>query len=491
MYTGHGFANWGMGDIDVILVDGTYHLFHLVLPNHAYVAHAVSRDGLNWTRVSNALFIGDPGWWDDDMLWTVHVSPDPDRDGGWRMFYTGLCRKESGRVQRIGLAVSDDLNHWRKVPEGFPLTISGSHYESSVDEGRHWVSFRDPFFCQVDGERWILAAARVKTGPLIRRGCVGLLRETARHHFEVAPPLHHPRRYDDVEVPNLLELDGRYYLIGSIREDVKVHYWQSDNPEGPYGNFFDNVLLPQGNYAARICRDGERVLLWNFYFKSVDSKSTGNMLPPPKELFVTDNGQLKLRSFSGFDSVVKGEHTCDELTPLRIFGQHPSSQQTAGDSRAWFGCENAFEIFLLCGRYTNFRMRCTVEMEGTGKWGFVIHLNENTDGYFISMDLIKGLVQCRAWGERPDGGIEGAFRYEPLQSNFFVSRGDKAYDMELISFGKYIELSIDGYVMLSLADDTYEEGLLGFYTESVFLRLSNLTLEELDSPRGEDYESVV
>jgi beta-fructofuranosidase len=130
-------------------------------------------------------------------------------------------------------------------------------------------------------------------------------------------------------------------------------------------------------------------------------------------------------------------------------------------------------------------------MEGTGKWGFVIHLNENTDGYFISMDLIKGLVQCRAWGERPDGGIEGAFRYEPLQSNFFVSRGDKAYDMELISFGKYIELSIDGYVMLSLADDTYEEGLLGFYTESVFLRLSNLTLEELDSPRGEDYESVV
>jgi beta-fructofuranosidase len=35
MYTGHGFANWGMGDIDVILVDGTYHLFHLALPNHS------------------------------------------------------------------------------------------------------------------------------------------------------------------------------------------------------------------------------------------------------------------------------------------------------------------------------------------------------------------------------------------------------------------------------------------------------------------------
>jgi beta-fructofuranosidase len=217
------------------------------------------------------------------------------------------------------------------------------------------------------------------------------------------------------KVPNLLELKGRYYLIGSIREDIKVHYWQSDEPEGPYGNFFDNVLLPQGNYAARVCRAGERFLLWNFYFKSVNTKSTGNMLPPPKELVVTGNGQLKLKSFAGFDGMVNGQHTCDELTPLRIFGRHPSAKQTAGDSRAWFGCESAFEIFLLRGRYSNFRMRCTVEMVGTGKWGFVIHLSENTDGYFVSLDLIKGLVQLRAWGERPDGGIEGAFRYKPLR----------------------------------------------------------------------------
>jgi beta-fructofuranosidase len=407
------------------------------------------------------------------------------------MFYTALCRKESGRVQRIGLAVSDDLYTWEKVEEGFPLTISGKEYESGLDEGRHWVSFRDPFFCMVNGERWLLASARVKRGPIIRRGCVCLLRETERHRFEVARPLHHPRRYDDIEVPNLLEINGRFYLIGSIREDAKVHYWHGDKPEGPYGNFFDNVLLPQGNYAARICRDGERFLLWNFYFKSVHSKSTGNMLPPPKEVVVTDDGQLKLKSFGGFDGVVRDGHNFDELTPLRILGRHPSAEQSVGDSHSWFGCENAFEIFLLPGRYRNFRMRCTLEMQGTGKWGFVLHLSENTDGYFISLDLFKGLVQLRAWGERPDGGIEGAFRYEPLQSNFFISQGDKSYDMELISFGKYIELSIDGYVMLSLADDTYDEGSVGIYTESVFLRLSNLTLEELDSPRGEDYESVV
>ena len=133
MYSGHGFNEWGIGDVDVVKVGGTYHLFHLFLPNHAYIAHAVSDDGLNWTRVRNALFVGDPGEWDDDMLWTMHVSPNPHKPGSCRMFYTGLSRREAGRVQRIGLAVSDDLYSWTKVKDGFPLTVPGSHYESNLE----------------------------------------------------------------------------------------------------------------------------------------------------------------------------------------------------------------------------------------------------------------------------------------------------------------------------------------------------------------------
>jgi len=105
-----------IGDVDVVYHDGLYHLFHLVLPNHDFIAHAVSTDGMNWRRVSNALFIGDPGSWDDLMLWTMHVSPDPHHPGRWRMFYTGLSRRERGRLQRIGMAISDDLYHWQRGP---------------------------------------------------------------------------------------------------------------------------------------------------------------------------------------------------------------------------------------------------------------------------------------------------------------------------------------------------------------------------------------
>ena len=43
MYSGFGFNDFEIGDVHVVRHEGLYHLFHLVLPNHAYIAHAVSR----------------------------------------------------------------------------------------------------------------------------------------------------------------------------------------------------------------------------------------------------------------------------------------------------------------------------------------------------------------------------------------------------------------------------------------------------------------
>ena len=91
MYAGSGYNDWEIGDIDVVVNEGVYHLFHLIIPNHDYIAHAISYDGISWSRVKNALFVGDPGEWDDDMLWTMHVSK---KGNQFLLFYTGLQRKD-------------------------------------------------------------------------------------------------------------------------------------------------------------------------------------------------------------------------------------------------------------------------------------------------------------------------------------------------------------------------------------------------------------
>lgn len=486
MYTGSGFRAFEVGDVDVLWHDGLFHLFHLVLPNHDYIAHAVSEDGLTWRRVNNALFISDPGAFDDDMLWTMHVSPDPHGDG-WRMFYTGLCLAEHGRIQRVGIARSHDLYRWEKVSsEHLPIEAPNSVYEHSADEGREWVSFRDPFFIEYDGKGYLLVTARVDSGPAIRRGAVALGEEVRSDSFEFREPLFHPGRYDDVEVPSVFELNGRYYLLGSIREDRKVHYWYSDDFFGPYRNYSDNVLMPQGNYAARVCQDmnDDRKLVWSFFFRNGELLED-HLLPPPKEIVVED-GHLRLRSYRGFDSAVTGSVDVEDLKPPdHLLGNPGGTCEDNGD-----GCrmrtDSGFEAFLLRGEYRDYRLSGTLHVENDGKLGLIMHIDEDGDGYYISLDPVKAIAQIRYWSSRPGGTVDEAFEYRQLQAAFQVTK-QGPIPFLLISFGTYIELSVHGNVILALSDDRRQEGRVGFYVESAQVRVTDLAMELLYTPPDTAY----
>ena len=488
MYAGSGFESSELGDVDVIKAGDTYHLFHLVLPNHDYIAHAVSEDGFTWRRVKNALFIGDPGAWDDDMLWTMHVTPDPENAGAWRMFYTGLSRREEGRVQRIGLARSRDLYTWEKDTGGsYPLRASG-YYEADLSEGRHWVSFRDPFFFIEGDNRLLLANARVSSGPVIRRGCVALMRETEPNRFEFLRPLFHPFMYDDVEVPGLYHIGDQYYLLGSLREDIKVHYWHSENLRGPYSAFYDNLLLPQGNYAGRIRREDDGSwLIWNFFANWVEPDAN-RLLPPPKEVVVIEGGRLALKSFRGFDAKVDRVCTIKELCPLRPLFENATARFQEEERAFAIASESGYEIFLFEPRCIDFRLRFSVRMEGRGKAGIVFRADEEGNGYFISLDMVNGIAQARAWGHRPGGRFNEAFLYKNIQQNHFFANASRAYDLEAVAYGGYIEFSVNGFVILSLVDTTYmEQDRLGLYVESAAERFDDVQLEVLKGPSHEDY----
>ena len=484
MYASHGFLRSDIGDVDVLFHEGVFHLFHLVLPNHDFIAHAVSEDGLSWRRIKNALY--------DDMLWTMHVSPDPDRAGNWRMFYTGLSRREYGRVQRVGLATSPDLIEWTRVQTpDYPIEVAGDEYESDIDEGRKWVSFRDPFFYHdpESGRRMLLASTRVKTGPLVRRGCVGVAEEVAPGRFEFRPPLHQPRLYDDVEVPNLFQINGRYFLLGSIREDTKVHYWYADQLDGPYLNFFDNVVLPRGNYAARICRKGDDILLFNFFAKQethYGRSISKKLLPPPKRIVIDDTGRLRLKSFRGFDALVSERCTIPDADTFDRLFENPLAQAKGPAKEMHLGCPSGYEAFLLPTDFESFRLRATIAQEGSGKCGMVLRVNDQGDGYYLSLDLFKGVVQLRAWGVNGPAESEHAFTYQQLQAGYFVSRDEGPWELEVLAHGMYLEVSINGYITLSLVDDTYYEGRIGFYTESAKIELRDVSVERLSPPQQEE-----
>ncbi len=513
-----------IGDVDVLYHDGLYHLFHLVLPNHDFIAHAVSTDALNWRRVNNALFIGEPGSWDDLMLWTMHVSPDPHQPGRWRMFYTGLSRRDQGDYQRIGLARSDDLFHWEKAPvhwvdhrgprdpervkqalqisrkkpapradapfdreSCFPLEPDPKYYEASLDEGRHWISFRDPFFFHDGKDGWLLAAARANHGPVVRRGCVALMKEVAPHHFVAQKPLHHPRMYDDIEVPNLIHLDDDHYLIGSIREDAKIRYWHSNALRERWQSYHDNVLLAQGNYAGRVCRDEKGWLLWNFYSMHRNDRTRDNLMPPPKRLFQTETGLLRAVTFEGIDNYVRESIEVRCANPL-IEDVGPSERVCRVDQDYLeLACESGFQAFVFDGELENFRMQAKLELQGLGKCGLVFRIDSETrDGYYLSLDLHKGVAQLRAWGTNSQATGDQMMQFRSLQAGFWHSDTRGQAEVKLIAFGSYIELSVDGRVVLSLADQHFHRGHVGVYLETAILRLNGVELVRLASPSQSD-----
>jgi beta-fructofuranosidase len=176
----------------------------------------------------------------------------------------------------------------------------------------------------------------------------------------------------------------------------------------------------------------------------------------------------------------------DELKELGRVYNNPAAEQTAQGLVRWLSCETSLELFLFPEQQTNFRTRATFELTEQGRCGLVLRMSDQTDGYFISLDLVKGVVQARASGSNPEGDIEESFIWRNLQANYFVAKRDSArYEMELIAYGRYIELSLDGEVLLTFADDRYQSGYFGYYTEGARIRVDKLELDQLEDPRSE------
>lgn len=475
MYSGSGYSDWEIGDVTIFIEEGVYHLFHLIIPNHDYIAHAVSIDCISWKRVNNALFVGDPGEWDDDMLWTMHVCRHEDR---YRMYYTGLQRKDRGMVSRVGIAESRDLMHWEKVKHtAFPLGPSpGNEYETLANNPRNWLSFRDPYCFKFNGDSYLLICTRVAYGPVSRRGCVGLYKEV-NGQYVPQPPLLVPRAYDDIECPCVFELNGRHYLIGSIREDIKVRYWFAQEFLDEYHSFHADVLLPQGNYAARVVKDGEHTLIYNFFYTHGQINSL-RVLPPPKELVTDARGRLVLKSYYRWGQLVSNTLLQSDFHQPELLLQNDTAHLEMFDERWIMGARSGYEVFWWPRPSINYIWEGRIKVEGMGKFGLTVQTDRKANGYYISFDINNGVVQFRAWGFNPHN-VKSNFVFENIQTNTFPVPDDRSFYFRLICFGNYIELAIDEVVKITLIDYQWTGEGMGIYSASSVISLQESTIRTL------------
>ena len=309
------------------------------------------------------------------------------------------------------------------------------------------------------------------------------------HGFSLSP-IFHPGLYDDIEVPNLIQINDEYYLIGSIREDAKIRYWHAKSTQGPWYSHHDNVLLPRGNYAARVSQDDKGWLIWNVCSRTA-SRKVSNLMPPPKRLVRQADGLLNAVSFEGFDKRVVKQNSLTGLAPLESCqaASHPQAETNLEwrDESLLLVNEAGFQSFVFPQEFDSFRFRAQLKLVGLGKCGMVARMDRETrDGYYLSLDLLKGIAQLRAWGTNCQATGEEMMNFRTAQAAYWHVNTPGQAKLELVMFGSYIECSIDGRVVLSVVDEVYQRGAVGIYLESARAFVHDISLEQLSPPQQRD-----
>ncbi|WP_347404659.1 glycosyl hydrolase family 32 [Solwaraspora sp. WMMD1047] len=231
--------------------------------HRAAIGHAVSTDLRSWRLVADALVPADGPAWDDLATWTGSTVRGP--DGRWYLFYTGVSRAERGLVQRVGLAVSDDLVSWHRHGTRPLVEADPTWYELLDPDAWYEQAWRDPWvFPDPAGDGWhMLLTARANHGAADRRGVVGHATSDDLVNWRVRPPLSTPADFGHLEVPQVVVIDDQPLLLFCTnavagengRGDHRVWTAPGKGVTGPWDVADARPFPHPALYAPRLLRD--------------------------------------------------------------------------------------------------------------------------------------------------------------------------------------------------------------------------------------------
>ncbi|MEW6404578.1 MAG: hypothetical protein AB1649_22505 [Chloroflexota bacterium] len=161
-----------------------YHMWYTgQTKQKSYIGHAISPDGLNWTRPSDQPVLSPDQPWEKDAVMVPHVMWD-EGEGLYKMWYSGGGQQEP---DAIGYALSPDGQTWSKRPDPVFAPVAGNEWESEKATAGQvicydgwyvmfYIGFRDPDHAQIGLARspdGINAWERHPANPIIQPGEAG------------------------------------------------------------------------------------------------------------------------------------------------------------------------------------------------------------------------------------------------------------------------------------------------------------------------------
>ena len=507
-------AGINMWDTWCIERAGEVHLFHLQAQAHEstrpkedlqWLGHAVSRDLIHWQERPLAIPPNVPGTLDDMQIWTGCVM---EHAGLYYLYFTMRSTRDEGNGQHIGLATSPDLETWTRHPGNPVISPDPAYYIShekplpaphfthqdrtrirGTVDCRDLVIFPDP-----SGKGWFgFYAARVwaEEGP--EQSVIATVHTTDLIHWKHLPPAFAPKKYNCIEVPDVFQLNGRWYMtcltghyMGSrgIFTDPYFNrgtiYAVADCPEGPYREFAEDNVLIGGNdlscgYSCRtVVFEGERLELFTQLCPQENWMAT---VSPPYTLRTTTEGYLRL----GYCDRVKGWRTSTLIEPgvtpaiSRLPCNHPQWVVEGGrwrlEQNVYHGeSRSGSQIAYLPAAAHNLEAEATIVIENGVAAGLAFRSGQGQQAswgdYVVALDARESCVLAGR-----------TLEFEELHRRRIKVEYGKPYRLHVCIRGSRFDVFVDGELMLQFGmRQPIPTGLhdIGLFVDRAHCRISDL-----------------
>jgi hypothetical protein len=335
------------------------------------LAHAQSKDLLQWEQTPLVLTPGAPGAWDDLRLTGGSAVV---RDGVCSLLYSAVG---SDGAESIGLATTTDWLTWERHPE--PRLLPDSRFYQTPGP------WREPFVWldQSDGTAYCLASS-VSNG----HACVALARSEDLVNWACLPPAYVSKRGDRLELPEVFSWQGLWVMIfGSgptgcetrcLLSDSPLHFTEQDEGQillggpGSLDCALTTAETPHGRGAIHVSLDRDPA--------DAETPSGGCLSLPktlygaPQHLLLTMRNDLYTAPINCLD--------CERLVVDQM-----ECWRTAGDEIQ--AISPGGRTFLPLPPKGNRTASAIIAIQGEGEGGYVIGSDEvivalNSDGYVIA-----------------------------------------------------------------------------------------------------------
>lgn len=455
------------------------------------LGHAVSRNLIDWEELPPAIEPAEPGEPGDLTAWTGSTV---EHDGRYYMYYTIRSSASGGKVQAIGLAVSDDLTTWRKREDNPVLTPDPRWYNTEERPSPNGiVDCRDLMVVKHDRRPgWFgVFATRIPTEELPEGSVFAGAYSEDLVHWEQTPPVFQSpdNRYSIVEMPDLFEIDGRWYLtfledtaygnrevLGDLHLTCGTRYAVADRLEGPYVEPEDNLLIASMGFNGISCRTvdfkGKKYMLYTSNERTNESefKHTFGSLSLPKEIRLVD-GKLRACYADLVDGKLGRRLIEKGVLPegISLRNDHETMGRWSVDGTAATGSvRTAWCRYSFAPSGSSFVYEAELSLSAGVAAGLVFRQGENKSGLVALLDY-----------KRQEVMLCTVPRFQIADRRAVALEYDCTYQVKVVANGPFIEVYIDEVLYLQLVSYYADEGRFGLLLDRAEGRFDGVRAAEL------------